>query len=157
MKLNVNVSEEKEMEEKKVTFIVPGEPQGKGRPRSTIRGGHVATYTPQKTVSYEGTIAVAAQMAMRGQPLFDGPCAVSLNIFMSVPASWSRRKRLLALGGDLLPTKKPDADNIEKVVFDAMNGVVWRDDSQVVDSVKHKRYSDTPCVHVIVSEIGAAP
>jgi Holliday junction resolvase RusA-like endonuclease len=144
------------MVDKKVTFTVPGEPQGKGRPRATIRAGHAATYTPEKTRSYEGVIAVAAQGAMRGRQPFAGACAVDLDILVSVPASWSQRKRAQALNGVLWPTKKPDVDNVEKAIFDAMNGIVWRDDVQVVDVVKRKRYAETPGVRVVVAEIGGA-
>lgn len=141
---------------KQVEFTVPGEPQGKGRPRATIRAGRVATYTPQKTASYEGLIAVAAQGAMGSRPPFAGACAVDLDILVSVPASWSQRKRAQALNGALWPTKKPDVDNVEKAIFDGLNGIVWRDDVQVVDVVKRKRYAETPGVHVAVVEIGDA-
>ncbi|MDR0703194.1 MAG: RusA family crossover junction endodeoxyribonuclease [Azoarcus sp.] len=141
----------------KVTFTVPGEPQGKGRPRATIRAGHAATYTPEKTRTYEGVIAVAAQNAMAGRPLFAGACAVDMDILCLVPASWSQKKRAQALTGILYPTKKPDVDNVEKAVFDAMNGVVWRDDVQVVDVVKRKRYAETPGVRVAVIEISGQP
>ena len=84
---------------------------------------------------------------------FGGACAVELDIFVSVPASWSIKKRAMALSGGLHPTKKPDVDNVEKAVFDGMNGIVWRDDVQVVDVVKRKRYSETPGVYVRVMEI----
>lgn len=136
-----------------VAFTVPGEPHGKGRHRSCIRGGRIATYTPQKTERYENLIAVVAKLAMGRRPPFGGACAVELDIFVSVPASWSIKKRAMALGGGLHPTKKPDVDNVEKAVFDGMNGIVWRDDVQVVDVVKRKRYSETPGVYVRVMEI----
>ena len=139
--------------DKTVTFTVPGEPQGKGRARSCIRGGRVATYTPQKTASYEGMIAISAQSAMAGRTPFDGACAVDLDIRVSVPASWSQKKRYMALNGLLHPTKKPDVDNVEKAIFDGMNGVVWRDDVQAVDVVARKRYAETPGVDVQVTEI----
>lgn len=144
------------MGSKTVIFTVPGEPQGKGRPRACVRGGKAATYTPQKTASYEGLIAVSAQSAMGVRTPFAGACAVDLDILVSVPASWSKKKRALALNGCLHPTKKPDVDNVEKAIFDGMNGVVWRDDVQAVDVVKRKRYAETPGVHVQVVEIQEA-
>lgn len=141
---------------RRVTFTVPGEPQGKGRPRACVRGGKAATYTPEKTRAYAGVIALAAQRAMAGRPPFAGACAVDMDILCSVPASWSTRKREKALNGILHPTKKPDVDNVEKAIFDGMNGVVWRDDVQVVDVVKRKRYAETPGVSVAVLEIAGA-
>lgn len=140
---------------KSVAFTVPGEPQGKGRPRACIHAGKVATYTPQKTASYEGLVAVLAQSAMAGRTPFGGACAVDLQILVSVPASWSKKKRAVALTGGLYPTKKPDVDNVVKAVCDGMNGIVWHDDVQAVDVVTSKRYAETPGVRVHVIEIQA--
>lgn len=138
-----------------LTFVVPGAPIGKGRPRVTTRGGKFATmYTPEKTVNYEGLVAHSAKVAMAGAPLIDGPAAVTLEIVCQVPASWSQRKRVQALSGQVYPTTKPDIDNVEKAIFDGLNGVVWRDDVQVVDVTKRKRYGDTPGVRVTVIPIG---
>jgi Holliday junction resolvase RusA-like endonuclease len=136
-------------------FTVPGTPVGKGRPRVTTRGGKFASmYTPEKTVNYEGLVAHSAKVAMNGRPLFDGPAAVTLEILCQVPASWSQKKRAQALAGQVYPTTKPDIDNVEKAIFDGLNGVVWRDDVQVVDVSKRKRYADTPGVWVTIIPIG---
>jgi Holliday junction resolvase RusA-like endonuclease len=56
----------------------------------------------------------------------------------------------MALAGEVLPTTKPDADNVVKAVFDGLNGVLWRDDVLVVDLRVRKRYAATPCVRVEV-------
>ena len=85
---------------------------------------------------------------MDGRPLIDGPVCVVLDIRMDVSASWSQKRKLRAFAGDEHPTKKPDIDNVEKIIFDALNGVVWRDDVQVIDVCKRKRYSATPGVTV---------
>lgn len=136
-------------------FTVPGAPIGKGRPRVTTRGGKFATmYTPEKTVNYEGLVAHSAKVAMAGMPLMDGPASVRLDIVCQVPASWSQKKRAQALAGQVYPTTKPDIDNVEKAIFDGLNGVVWRDDVQVVDVAKRKRYGDTPGVSVTIIPIG---
>lgn len=138
-----------------LTFTVPGAPIGKGRPRVTTRGGKFATmYTPEKTVNYESLVSHSAKVAMNGMALFDGPASVTLEIRCQVPASWSQKKRAQALAGQVYPTTKPDIDNVEKAIFDGLNGVVWRDDVQVVDVTKRKRYADTPGVVVTVIPIG---
>jgi Holliday junction resolvase RusA-like endonuclease len=133
-----------------ITFTVPGQPQGKGRPRVGKIGAHARLFTPQKTVAYEGLIAHAAQIAMAGRALVEGPVSVALAIDCQVPASWSQKKQRIALAGEVLPTTKPDADNVVKAVFDGLNGVLWRDDVQVVDLMVRKRYAATPCVRVEV-------
>lgn len=131
-----------------IAFTIPGQPQGKGRPRVGRVGAQARMFTPAKTVAYEGLIAHAAQSAMAGRPMLDGPVAVELELRCQVPASWSKKKQAQALAGELLPTTKPDIDNVVKAVFDGCNGVLWRDDVQVVNVYVFKRYSATPCVKV---------
>lgn len=131
-----------------IRFVVPGQPQGKGRPRVGTIGGHARMFTPQKTVAYEGFIALQAQIAMAGHDLLEGPVEVRMFIACQVPASWSQKKQRDALAGLVVPTSKPDIDNVVKAVFDGINGVVWRDDVLVVDLALRKRYSASPRVEV---------
>ena len=133
-----------------ISFTVPGQPVGKGRPRAFRMGKGVRMFTPEKTVSYENLVATAAQGAMRGQPPVEGAVAVNLDIRLMVPMSWSAKKRAQALEGQIHPTKKPDADNVTKAIFDAMNGIVWGDDVQVVRLSLCKRYGAMPGVTVAV-------
>lgn len=139
-----------------VAFTVPGEPQGKGRPKVVKIAGFTRMATPAKTVAYEGLVAHAASRAMGGMPPVDGACAVELVVTLSVPASWSKKKQAAALAGQVLPTKKPDIDNVVKAIFDGMNGVVWRDDVQAVDVVLRKRYGALPGVSVNLAVIAQA-
>ena len=140
-----------------ITFTVPGAPQGKGRPRVGKIAGQARMFTPAKTVAYEGLIAHAAQTAMSGRPLLDGPVACAVHIDCAVPASWSRKKQRQALAAEILPTTKPDADNVVKAIFDGCNGVLWRDDVLIVDLVARKRYGATPGVRVMITAVGATP
>lgn len=89
-----------------VSFRVPGEPQGKGRPRIGKVGQHSRMFTPQKTVAYEGLIAMLAQNAMQGREVITRP--VMLEILMEHPIrpSWSKKKQAQALSGEILPTVK---------------------------------------------------
>lgn len=123
-----------------VTFSLAGDPQGKGRARAFLRGGHIGHYTPEKTRSYEGMIRTAAMAAMGNKPPIDQPVEFVMRAIFSVPASWSQKKRAAALTGVLKPGKKPDLDNIAKAWNDAMNGVVYRDDSLIVKATFEKRY-----------------
>lgn len=134
-----------------IEFSVPGAPVGKGRPRIGRRGPHARMFTPEKTVAYESTVALFASQAMAGQALFDGPVRVVLHLVCAIPASWSTKKRQSAIGHQIRPTTKPDIDNTAKALFDAMNGVVWRDDVQVVELTARKMYGEAPMAKVWVS------
>lgn len=131
-------------------FIVYGAPQGKGRPRVGRIGEHVRMFTPSKTLAYEGLVAHCGAAAMAGRPLLEGPVELRLIIDVAIPASWSKRKQQRALAAEILPTTKPDVDNIVKAIGDGLNGVVWKDDSQVSDVMARKRYAEKPQVRVMV-------
>jgi Holliday junction resolvase RusA-like endonuclease len=134
-----------------VTFIVPGQPVAKGRGRVSIRGKHAVVYTPEKTRRYENQVSAYAAEAMRNSPPLGGPVEVVVEAFMMVPASWSLKKRLSAIAGQIKPITKPDLDNIVKAL-DGMNGIVVVDDSQIVKLTATKQYSDIP--QLIVTVIG---
>lgn len=139
-----------------ITITVPGAPVPKGRPRIVRIAGHARMATPEKTVAYEGLVAHAAQQAMAGREPIAGGVAVQLDIGLPVPASWSAKKQAGALAGTVLATKKPDADNVVKAIFDGLNGVVWRDDVQVVRLVTQKRYAAAPGVRVEIVALESA-
>lgn len=140
-----------------IKFTIPGQPQGKGRHRSFVRNGHVGHYTPAKTRSYEGVITTLAMEAMQGRAPSTRPIRMEMVCLFEIPQSWPQWKRDAALRGDIVPTVKPDRDNVEKAVKDALNGVVWRDDCQIVEDSKYSLYSETPGVFVTVWELVSAP
>jgi len=131
-----------------IAFHVPGAPQGKGRAKIVKIGGFSRMATPKKTAAYEGLVAHAAMAAMAGAPLFEGPVGCELTIHCAVPPSWSGKKQRSALASEILPTSKPDIDNVVKAIFDGCNGVLWRDDVLVVEVSVRKRYAATPGVYV---------
>ena len=122
------------------SFQIPGEPVGKGRPRMTTRGGKVRSFTPEKTASYEALTIAAYRDAGGSGGIIESPVAVTLACQFAMPKSWSAKKRSMMTGAWC--TKKPDADNVAKAVCDALNGVLWRDDAQVVDLSVEKRWCD---------------
>ena len=136
-----------------IVFTIPGTPVGKGRPKFARRGAFVTTYTPEKTASYENLVKVKAEEAMVGRELIAGAVAVTILLFITPPASWSNKKMLQALNHEILPTTKPDIDNVIKGIFDAMNEIVWNDDKQVVDVTIRKRYANTARATVEVRAI----
>lgn len=138
-----------------IRFFVPGLPVGKGRPVAKVRklgnGKHtVMMQTPEKTVNYEAKVALAAEAAMAGRAPVEGPMVLCLDVHLPVAASWSKRDKAEALADIAPPTKKPDLDNCVKAICDAINGIVWVDDVQVVDVVMRKRYREIPGVYVEV-------
>ena len=85
--------------------------------------------------------------------MLEGPVVVGLTIRCQVPASWSQTKRRQALAGEIRPTTKPDIDNVLKAVLDGCNGVLWRDDVQVVTVYIFKAYADVPAVLVAARKL----
>lgn len=126
-----------------IAFTVPGTPVGKGRPKFARRGNFVTAYTPEKTASYENLVKMAAHTAMNGRKQAAVALRCTIGVEVIPPASWSQKKRMAAICGDLRPTTKPDLDNVAKAILDAMNGIVFEDDKQVVELVVTKRYAET--------------
>lgn len=136
-----------------VYFVVYGTPIGKGRPRATSRGGFVRMYTDAKTLGFEAAVADEARIAMKEWEPFDTPMQLQLSAYYPIPKSWSKKKRQQAIDGDLHPHVKPDLDNVLKAVLDAINGVVYVDDSQVINMVATKRYSTDARIEVYLHEV----
>lgn len=136
-----------------ISFVIPGVPVGKGRPKFAKRGNFTVAYTPEKTASYENLVKVKAEEAMQGRQIIEGAAGIKIRLFVAPPSSWSNKKRMAALNGEIYPTSKPDADNVIKGIFDAMNDIVWRDDKQVVDLQVSKRYDETPRASVEVYQL----
>ena len=123
------------------TFEIVGEPQGKGRPRFSTRGGFVKTYTPEKTASYENFVKLCYLNKYKGQKL-DGEIIAEIIAYFSIPKSFSKKKRLEAIEGKIKPTKKPDTDNIAKTILDSLNGIAFEDDKQIVALLVNKLYGE---------------
>lgn len=138
---------------KGVEFLIPMAPQAwqRGGVRWTHAGPRV--YTQAKTRQWEQTVAMFAKKAMVGAPPFKGPVDLRLSFLLPIPASWAAWKRAAAARGEIAPTSVPDLDNLEKGVKDALNGIAWRDDAQVVDASKSKRYAAAPSVRVVVTSL----
>lgn len=129
---------------------IPGEPVGKGRPRFTRQG---RAYTPAKTAAYENLIRLAFHDKYPDWKPTESPVAVYIRAEYNMPASWPKRKRLLHLLTAGWKTSKPDLDNIIKAL-DGLNGVAWKDDSQIVHISAMKYYGLQPrlTVHITNEE-----
>jgi Holliday junction resolvase RusA-like endonuclease len=107
--------------------------------------------TPAKTMNYEAILAARGADAMNGRPPLDGPLQVTVTAFMPLAASWTPKKVAAALAGEIRPGL-PDWDNIAKVC-DALNGIVWRDDRQIVEGRVSKRYDPDPRLEIEVEPL----
>ena len=128
-----------------IRFTIPGSPMGKGRVRFT-KGGFC--FTPESTLNYENLVKVTCtDKCDQRQPNYTGQVAVDITAFYPIPSSYTKKKREEIRGG-ARPVKKPDLDNIAKIILDALNHVAWQDDKQVVCMVLTKKYAEVPCVSV---------
>lgn len=139
---------------KEIRIVVPGKPMGKQRPKFTTRGKCVKAITPQKTVSYENLVKVVYQENY-GEMMFeqDEPLEMIVNTYFMPPANTSQKRLGLMYANEIRPTKKPDFDNIAKIVGDALNAVAYPDDKQIVDASIHKFYNSEPKTEIIIRSI----
>lgn len=123
-----------------IDFFVPG------TARSTQTGSVVRAGTRlipiRRNTAWSAYIALVAKQHAPPAPL-TGAVAVAMDFHLARPKT-SRRK---------WPTVRPDLDNLSKGLMDAMNGILWADDGQVVQQMISKRYADHPGLQVTVSEL----
>lgn len=109
---------------------IPGEPVAKGRPRMTAFAGRARAYTPAATRLAEERVATAwtHPMIAAGVPVY-----VRIVAYMQRPAGHFRKDGSLSAAGLRVPVpvKRPDLDNVLKLVLDALNGVAFHDDAQL--------------------------
>lgn len=119
-----------------IKFTIPGRLAGKARIRRDGRGG-AHFFKDDRTRAAENNVGWSAARAMGNRPPIEGPVSVEIDEWRAKPKSWSEKKKHAAI----YVTGKPDCDNLSKLICDAMNGIVYRDDSQISDLEVHRRYS----------------
>ena len=135
-----------------IRFTVPGEPTGKGRPRFIRTTGR--TYTPEKTARYENLVKVEFQRQCPDAYYPEGTrLRMRISAHYAVPKSASKKNRAAMLERKIRPTKKPDCDNVLKCIADALNGIAYYDDAQIVHAEISKDYAALPGVEVEIWDI----
>lgn len=136
----------------RINFTIMGEPKGKGRPRFCRNTGHAIT--PKDTVNYETLVKMEYTQAC-GEQMFPDDAMLDMRIkaYYSIPKSASKKRHAAMLSGDIRPTKKPDMDNVIKIIADSLNKIAYRDDTQIVDCQVRKFYSEKPRVEVMIQTI----
>lgn len=134
-------------------FQVLGTPVGKHRPRFSTVHGYAQAIKQKEDVYYENLVKLCfSQAKPEGYDLYEKPLKVEIRAFFDIPKAFSKKRTKEALEGCISPLKKPDADNIAKIICDALNGVAYKDDVQIVELVVRKCYAEMPSVSVIVEE-----
>jgi Holliday junction resolvase RusA-like endonuclease len=143
-----------------IELVIPGEPVGKQRPKvfpMRTRTGLIIRrgVTPAKTVNYETLIRELFAVTYPGFQPLEGPLALTVEAFLLIPKSASRKKKAAMAAGEIIPEKRPDFDNLAKTAADALQGVAFRNDSQIAEAVIRKRYSQVPRMRIAIEPIGA--
>lgn len=135
----------------KKQFTVYGRAVPKARPRVT-KSGH--TYTPKTTKEYEARVQEAYRKRY-GMDMFPDktPLAMLVEFSYTPPKSWSKVKREKAIRREVFPTSRPDVDNLLKSIEDALNGVAYRDDSQIVALTSRKVYGKEDKAKIMIWSI----
>lgn len=137
-----------------IQFIVYGDPKQLRRHRSfrNKKTGFIGQYAdPESEKDKENFRTVAVQN--RPPQLIEGAITLQMTFFISIPKSMSKKRRELAIQGKIRPITRPDLDNYIKLVLDACNKVIWRDDSQIAVLYSAKLYSEVPRTEISIEEI----
>jgi len=131
-----------------INLIIQGEPVSKARPRVCKWG----TFTPVKTVNYE-TLIKELFIISKQESMGDKTLEALIRCYFKIPKSATKGKLLAMQHNVIRPTKRPDTDNLAKICLDALNGLAYKDDSQIVTLTVKKYYSDNPRVEISILEV----
>lgn len=126
-----------------IEFTIDGEVQAQQRPRFRRIGKGVQTYDPKESAEYKKYVAKVAENYAPEQ-LIESEIILTIDVYKSIPKSYTKKQRKQIEDGVLLPIKKPDVDNLAKGIKDGITGVIWKDDSLITELHIRKFYSDKP-------------
>lgn len=133
----------------KISFTIDGEPVGKARPRMNTRTGRA--YTPDKTRIYEEYTKMLYKSKVKHY--FEGYVRLTIKAFYGIARSDSKKIKEQKVNNTLRPSKKPDIDNVIKLIADSLNEIAYKDDTQIVEIEAMKYYSDNPRVEVTIEAL----
>ena len=131
-------------------FEVPGKITGKGRPR--VNTTTAIAYTPAKTKEYEELVKQYFIIKYRRINPLEGRIKINITAYFSVPKNTSKKQEKNMLNNAISPTKKPDIDNIAKIILDALNKLAFKDDNQITKLEIEKKYGTEEKIFVKVEE-----
>lgn len=137
----------------RVKFIVMGPPKGKGRPRFRKIGNYVKVSTPPDTVNYENLVKLEYEYQCNKYYFGEKELGMKLTTYYSIAKSTSKKKKEQMLNGTIHPTKKPDCDNVLKIVADSLNHIAYKDDAQIIEAQVSKQFAEIPRVEVEIYDL----
>lgn len=135
--------------ENKLEFTIEGKVQPQQRPRFSRQGGFVKTYDPPESAKYKKYVAEIAEQHKQ-EELISSPIKLTTDVYIEIPKSYTKKKRQQIESGELMHIKKPDVDNLVKGIKDGITGVLWTDDSLIVELTVRKHYSDNPRAEIVI-------
>ena len=137
-------------------FMIKGMYRGKQRPRMSTnkKTGREYAYTPKTTKEYEKLIQASYIESRKGKELNfikDSPFYIIVEAYRTPLTRLTKKEKEMCLNGEIENTTKPDEDNIKKIVNDALNGLAYDDDSQIINSVTDKDWSKEDYSYVVVT------
>ncbi len=144
----------------RIAFSIPGEPRGKDRPRARAQVVHTPTgpiavlriHSDPQTVRVEKAVRAEFKRLHPHHVPLTGPVMLRFTAVFPPLASFTKAQREAAARGELYHTSKPDKDNIEKLLVDALNGLAWVDDSQIQGG-GIKRYGSPTRIDVVLESL----
>lgn len=135
--------------------VIIGKPQQQERPRvgvvKTGSGYKARVFDPPKSRAAKSKIAM--QLKRKKITPSEKALKIIIGIYVEIPKSYTKKQRAAIADGTLLPAKKPDVSNYIKLIEDACNGILYKDDSQIVQIEASKHYTDNPRIEVEIVEL----
>lgn len=140
-----------------IEITIPGVPVAQARPRAGKinrgrRRGQTVVYDPEESKNYKTYVSLIAKQHAP-KTLLEGNLKAVIKFYRQIPKSTTKKDRIEYLAGIQRPIVKPDIDNYSKGVLDALNGIIYQDDSQIVSLQADKFYSDDPRVELVIYEM----
>lgn len=138
-----------------ITLCIPGKPIAKKRPRFFRKGTSVGTYNAQETEEGRFMWEVKNQLP-KNWTLLKSPIKITTLFYMKRPKSHygaGKNSNILKNNAPVVHLNKPDLDNLQKMVYDCFNQIVWEDDSIVCECYSRKEYSEIPRTEILITEV----
>jgi len=144
-------NEEENLEYEISDIIYYGEVLSQSRPRFRVVGNWGHAYDDPKVSKFkkgfkEFVVEEIFNSVTNHVAYFpaEGEIKMNIKVFRAIPKTWSKYKKILAESGLIRPEGKPDFDNLAKSICDSLNGVIYKDDGQIVSCHVDKYFSMTP-------------
>lgn len=122
--------------------------------KQSFRANRNVFMKDKKVADYQKYVASIAKIHMGDNKPLEGPLSVCLIAYFEIKKSYSKKKIAAIKNGTVFPTMKPDCDNLGKGILDAMNKIVYNDDSQIVHYTTIKRFAERPYVLIYIGKMG---